>query len=106
MADVRFAGHGVFERNRASGNSIKVYSTWARVLAGEADLRPGSITARRAASVSAETGRIEDAATCLGFASLIRAAAAIGYDRRTRTPNAAPPSGPHAARGFPGTSAH
>jgi integrase/recombinase XerC len=78
--------------------------TWAG-LAGEADLRPGSITLRRAASAFAETGRIEDAATCLGFASLDRAATAIGYDWRSRTPDMAPPRRPRAARRFRDTDA-
>ncbi len=75
-------------------------------LGDEADLRPASVTTHRAASVYAETGRIEDVAVCLGLASLDRAAAVIGYDWRTRTPgDAPPPRYQRAARGDRSTGA-
>ncbi|MBR7828141.1 hypothetical protein KDK95_17625 [Actinospica sp. MGRD01-02] len=75
--------------------------TWAG-LAGEADLRPASITAHRAAVVFARTGRIEDAAVRLGLASLDRAAAAIGYEWR---PRPAEPDAPRAAKNVRGAGA-
>lgn len=58
--------------------------TWAG-LAREADLRPASITNHHAASLFAQTGRIEQVALRLGLSSLDRAATAIGYHWRTET---------------------
>lgn len=77
--------------------AINDVMTWAG-LTDQADVRPTSITTHRAASVFAETGRIERVAVCLGLASLDRAAAAIGYDWRTEAPAANAQLQPRATR--------
>jgi integrase len=78
-----YEGSGSAESRQASGCAAISETLRRAGLAGEADVRPTSITAWAGQRIFAQTGQIEAVARGLGMRSLDRAARLIGWDWTT-----------------------